>query len=474
MRIPLILNTGGYVLVITGCVKVSIALTGLLYLEHDALWLLVAALITISLGLTLINKRGSRKGYTAREGFMAVTTAWILASACGAIPYLLTNTCDSPVDAFFESISGFTTTGATVIPALEEVSRTIILWRSTTQWLGGLGIILLFIIILPEIPGSIHLFHAETSGPNPHSFKPRLKETLGFLVIIYLALTVIQVFFLILVGEMTAFQAIIHSFSTVSTGGFSSQNYSISAFNHNLIDAVIIVFMFLSGINFHLYYLLLSPGRKKITYNTEFIAYLGLVLITTLLLTLHLWQKIYPELSLSLRYSLFQTVSIITTTGFSTVDYDGWSGFARTLLLLLMFIGGCSGSTAGGIKIARISILLRLAGKEIISMAGYRTRKKEDQQETGILFFFLIYLIIFAFLVLGLTYLELDFVSAFSATAACLGNIGPGLELVGPLSNYADLGPAIKLLLSLAMLLGRLEIYAVLIFFLPNSPKKVN
>lgn len=479
MRLKVISHIIGGLLIFLGVSMLLPMIVGLYYGEKDALDFFFLALVTIPTGLLIYRIFKTSLDIRYREGFAIVTISWILLSAVGSIPFMTTGVFDNFADAFFESISGFTTTGATVIMSLENISHTILFWRSLSHWIGGMGIIVMSLAILPELAGKMQLFKAEVPGPMHERLRPRIRETAKILIWVYLSLTLIQVILLYL-NDLSLFDAIIHSLGTVSTGGFSSRTLSIRAYNSGIIHWIVTLFMFLAGVNLALYYQAFRGRLSVIWRDTEFKVYTGIIVFVTLLITINLRLNVYQDLYQSLKYAAFQVVSIITTTGYSVVDYDIWPPLSRWLLLILMFIGGCAGSTAGGIKIIRVYALVKKCGSELFKLRHPRAVTRltigqkviSDEVSTGILEFFFLYIFVFAISVLCLTSYGIDLISSISAVAATLGNIGPGLELVGPLNSFISLPNAAKYLLSGCMLLGRLEIYTVLVFLFSGLYRK--
>lgn len=452
----------GSILTITGLFMVPSLLAGLFYQESQAISMLISTGLTILIGQSLKGRREIKRIYL-QEAFFVVTMSWILVSIAGSLPYTLSRIC-CLTNGFFESISGFTTTGATIFLYPEDLPKTILLWRSTTQWLGGIGIILLYLALLPEIEGGSLLFYARGPQLNSSHLPKSIKKMAVKLSIIYLLLTTILFLFLITIGRLVPFQALLHSMTTIATGGFASHRDSAGFFQGGA-QYSIILFMILSGISFNNLSLLYSRSRRMILQDRELLLYLSILLFTSSILTIHLYNTLYPSLLKSFRLALFQTSSLLSTTGFSTIDYDGWSPFAKAILLLLMLLGGCSGSTAGGIKIVRIYRLGEEVFREIKRIIGREERRDRERNHTTLSFFFL-YLLLLSIFTVALTYQGLDLVSSFTAAAASLGNIGPGLHLVGPKNSYAQLDSTSKILLCLAMLLGRLEIFTLFAFSL--------
>ena len=479
MRLKVVFSFLGTLLIFIGVSMVVPLITALLYRDIDGIAFIVAMGFTIVVGQVLRNLATGEENLRHREGFAIVTLGWLLISIFGAIPFMLAGVFDNFVDAFFESVSGFTTTGATVIMSLESLSPTILIWRSLMHWLGGMGIIVMSIVILPELAGSMQLFKAEVPGPIHERLKPRIKETAKTLWVVYLILTVVQIIVLALQG-MPLFDALIHSFGTISTGGFSSRTLSVKAYDSLTIDVIMALFMFLAGINLTLHYQVLTGKVKALFNNQEFRFYTLIVVTAITAITINLRLQVYKSVVDSFKYAAFQVTSIISTAGFATVDYDIWPPFSRGILLILMFIGGCAGSTAGGIKVIRIYALMKKGFQELYKVIRPRAvtslkignQAISEEVSTSILGFFFLYIIVFVISTITLTSFGIDLISSISAVAATLGNIGPGLGLIGPLNTYVPLPIVGKLLLSFCMILGRLEIYTVLVFLLSGFWRK--
>ncbi len=429
-------------------------------------------------GLTLF--RSERKELGHREGFAIVGLGWMLVCLLGALPYLFAGTFSSLVNACFESTSGFTTTGATVIQDLEILPKGILFWRSLTHWLGGMGIILLSMAILPMLGvGGMQLYRAEVPGPVPDRLKPRIRETAKTLWMVYVLISLLEVVFL-LIGGMSLFDAVCHTFGTMATGGFSTHNASISHYGSAYIEGVITVFMFVAGANFALHYQFLLGNPRRYLQDTEFRFYLFSILFITGGVLLVLWGGSYDTGTASFRYAVFQVTSILTTTGYVTADYEQWPLAVQYILFALMFFGGCAGSTGGSVKCIRILLLLKQAYKEIYrlihphAIATIKLGKKTVPPDVmeSVLGFSLVYLGIFVVASLLMSWLGLDFKSALASVAACIGNVGPGLGAVGPVKTYLPIVPTGKWILMLCMIMGRLEIFTLLILFLPQFWKK--
>lgn len=428
-----------------------------------------------------------------RETLALVGIGWLMTAFYGALPYVLSGELafDS---AYFESMSGFTTTGATVLDDIESLPKSLLFWRSFTHWLGGLGIILLLIIILPFLgAGGKLLYRSEMPGLDKSSIRPRIKDSAIILLKIYLFLTV-SLTLLLWVSGMSLFDSLCHTFATLATGGFSTRQNSIAAYNSPLIEAILVIFMIIAGTSFSLLFCLSQGDYKKFLKNAEFRFYILLLAASSLLITLNLHAADHslpgpigvenlstsPDIWDHVRASVFHTVSIMTTTGFCTVDFDLWPHFSRALLVILMFVGGCSGSTGGGLKVVRVFLLLKLVYKHLentFQPKNIRVLRVDEliipnEHQKSLLTFFTIYIFATILGTLYLAYLKLPLTSSFSAVAACLNNIGPGLELVGAVESYSFLPASGKLLLSLLMAMGRLELYAICTLFIPSFWKR--
>ena len=424
--------------------------------------------------LTYHGRKEGRMGI--REGFAIVSGAWILTSLSGALPFYLSNAVPSYIDGVFETVSGLTTTGASVIDNVEALSNSILLWRSLTHWLGGMGIIVLFIVFLPKIgAGAVHLFNAEVPGPMAERVLPRIRDNAARLWQIYVGFTVLQMVLLVLAG-MSWFDSINHSFATMATGGFSTKNSSIMYYDNTAIELIIVVFMIIAGGNFGLYFLAWSRGLKHIWQDTEFRIYLAIIAGATLVISLSLWLAGGKEILSSLRLALFQVVAIMTTTGFASADFDKWPSLAKIVLFLLMFIGGSAGSTAGGIKVARMILLMKLGWAELrravhpraVMSINYGGKHVDPLLLNTVAVFFFLFMAIFGLATILLSATGLEPFDAMSAVAATLGNVGPGFGIVGPTTTYSSINTFGEVVLIVCMLLGRLELFTLLVVLQPE------
>ncbi len=470
------------ILMIVGLAMLLPLFWSLYYDEYDSYALALSCGITYLIGVIGYKKTKREGNFLSKEIFVIVTLGWLLASLFGSLPYVFTRIFPTYADAFFETMSGFTTTGASVLTDIETLPHGLLFWRSLTQWLGGMGIIVLFIALFPSIgTGGMQMFHAETPGGNfVKKLKPRISETAKILWSIYLLMTVTLAVLLWLLG-MPLFDALCHTFGTVATAGFSTKNISIGYYNSAAIQWVITIFMFLAGINFTLYYKAFRTKSLGVyAHNEEFKLYSFFVLVAVFLVVCSNYSGSIATLDDTIREATFQVVSLLTTTGYATVNYNQWSYFAQTVLVVLMFIGGCMGSTGSSIKVGRILVLLKQAKLELVRCFHPHAvlRLKIDGKSIGqdnvinILQFFFLFLAIAALGTMFMTFWGFDFVTSFTATVSCLSNIGPGLALVGPVENFAFLPDVTKYFLSFLMLLGRLEIYTVLVLFLPSFWRK--
>lgn len=416
----------------------------------------------------------------AKDGLAIVGLSWIAVSFLGALPFYLSGVTPTFTDAFFETVSGFTTTGATILTWIEGQPRGVLFWRSLTHWLGGMGIIVLSVALLPAIGrGAYALYRAEAPGPTAERVRPRMKETAKTLWTVYFILSAVETL-LLLAGGMPLFDALCHTFGTMATGGFSTKDASIAGYG-SYIQWVIVGFMFLAGCNFILHYQGLRGKVKSYWRNEEFRVYLAIVLVLIPLFTVILALSGQGFSESTVRQSTFQIVSILTTTGYTTADFNLWPAFLKISLVCLMFVGGCAGSTGGGMKVIRVYIALKMGVKSIIQVIlpnaimplKIDSKPVSDTYVVRAAAFFIIYMFLFVFGTVVLTITEnTDLVTAFAASVACLSNIGPGLGQVGAVENYAWISPVGKWILSFLMLAGRLELYSILILFVPDTWRK--
>lgn len=454
-------------------------LTSVIYREKCFFALLISAFIALSAGflLTKLFKKKDSMIYV-KEGMTIVALAWILMSVVGALPFVISGEIPSFFDAFFETVSGFTTTGASILTDVESMSKGLLFWRSFTHWIGGMGVLVFIMAIFPQESGrSIHIMRAEMPGPIVGKLVPKIRETAKILYLIYVFMTIIEIT-LLCIGKMPLFESIVHTFGTAGTGGFGVRADSIRSYSPYL-QWVITIFMLLFGINFNLYYLILAKKLKTALKSSELWCYLAIVAISTAAITVNIYSQ-YSSASEAIRHSSFQVASIMTTTGYATTDFNLWPDFSKALLLVLMFIGGCAGSTAGGLKVSRVILLAKAAFRDLkhtlhprsVESVKFEGKKVDSKTINGVTTYFALYSVILITIFLLLSIDKYDFETSFSATVSCFNNIGPGLGAAGPAANYAGFSDPSKVLLSFAMLLGRLEIYPLLLAFTPTLWKK--
>ncbi|HHV98374.1 MAG TPA: TrkH family potassium uptake protein [Clostridiaceae bacterium] len=448
-------------------------LISIIYKQKDTMAFAVCIALTGILGFAMSNLPSRSDTIKIREGVVIVSLGWFLISVFGSIPFVFSGAVDSFVDAFFETVSGFTTTGATVINNVEALPKGLLFWRSFTHWIGGMGILVFTVAFLPAMGiGSFQLYKAESPGPTADRIVPRLRDMAKILYMIYISMTVLEIILLVL-GGMSLFESALYTFGSVGTGGFSTRNASVAAYDSTYIHIVISVFLILSGVNFQLYYIMFKGRIKEALKDQELRFYIGVIAISVILIALDIHFSIYKNFGKSLRDSLFQVSSIITTTGYSTANYDNWPTFSKGILFILMFIGGCAGSTAGGMKSIRILVLIKMIKREIMKIFHPRAvvpvklghKVLPNDLLISISTFSILYIFIFVLGTLIVSLEGIDLVSASSAVAATLGNIGIGLGLVGPAQNFSQFSEPIKFLFSFLMLIGRLEIFTVLALF---------
>ncbi len=477
LNIRVVLLVMGLLLIVEAVFMLITAGVSAIYGEYDLPYFLWSALICISTGglLFLTNYKISRS-IGKREGYVIVTLVWLVFSFFGLLPFWLSKAIPSFTDAFFETMSGFTTTGSSILEDIEALPHGMLFWRSIIQWLGGMGIIVLSLAILPVLGvGGMQLFVAEVPGPVPDKLHPRIADTAKRLWVIYVFYTFLEVI-LLWIGGMTLFDAVCHSFTTMATGGYSTKQASVAYYDSPFIQYVIIAFMFIAGVNFTLSYSAFNGNFKRIIKDEEFKYYTGFVLFTTLLVgTVIYFSESNMTIETSFRDSLFQVVSMITTTGYATADYLVWVPTLAIVMFMLMFVGGSAGSTGGGIKVMRIVILLKNAYYELrrlihpnaVIPVRYNSKAVSPTVVTNVLAFIVIYMLIVGISMVVMSIMGYDLDTSIGAVATCIGNIGPGLGEVGPAANFAHIPDFGKWFLSFLMLIGRLEIFTVVLLFSP-------
>ncbi len=476
MNYRMVLYNVGRILLVEAALLAIPAIVAIFYGENTlfSFALTIAALTVV--GLPAIYKKPKNQSIYAKDGYVIVALSWILMSLFGALPFTFSGHIPNFVDAFFETVSGFTTTGSTILSNIESLPKSLLFWRSFTHWIGGMGILVFVIAILPKTESSsMHVMRAEVPGPTVGKLVSKLRASARILYGIYCVMTLVQVV-LLFAGGMPLFDSIVNSFATAGTGGFAVLNNSIEGYNSVYAEMVIAVFMLLFGVNFNIYYMfLIKQGRQAIK-NEELRYYLGIVLGSIVLIAVCLANTKY-SIGDSIRYAVFQVASIVTTTGFSTANFDTWPVFTKIILVFLMFIGACAGSTGGGIKVSRLMILIKSGLRDIkkaINPRSIETVKVdkhtvEEPVVKSVSVFFATYMILIAVSSLIISIDGRDIVTTFTSVIACIGNIGPGLGAVGPYGNFADFSVMSKLILSFDMLAGRLELIPMLMLFSPYA-----
>jgi len=473
-----IIKVLGYLLLIEAGLMMPSLLVALYYDSSDKTGILTSILITLVVGFVMSRvSKYKDQDIQGKEGLAIVGFGWILVSVFGALPFVLSGTIPSWVDAFFETVSGFTTTGASIVDNIESFPKGVLFWRSFTHWIGGMGILVFTVAILPMLGlGGFLVYKIESPGPMAERIVPRVRDTAKILYTIYTVITIIQVILLVL-GGMPLYDSILHTFGTVGTGGFGIKSNSIGYYKSTYIHLVIGTFMIMCGTNFSLYYSIIKGKWRDVIRDQELRQYLGIILVSVLLIAIDIYESMnYNNFGLALRDSYFQVGSIITTTGYATVDFDKWPTFSKLILFALMFIGGCAGSTAGGMKNIRILILIKAIRREFYKMLHPRAiipikvndRSISSDTVIGTSAFFMLYILIFILGTIVISLDGVDFESSTTAVAATLGNIGPAFGVAGPARNYSQFSNMSKLFMCGFMLLGRLELFTLIIMFNPR------
>lgn len=469
----------GWVFIIEAALMAPSALVAVLYSERS-IWAFAAAIgLCLLLGVPLVRKQPANKVFYAKEGCVTVALSWIVMSLMGALPFVFSGVIPSIVDAMFETVSGFTTTGASILKDVEVLPRCMLFWRSFTHWIGGMGVLVFLLCLLPMSGGgySMNLMKAESPGPSVSKLVPKVRSTAKLLYGLYVALSLLELT-LLLLGSMPLLDALCTTFGTAGTGGFGIKNSSIGEYSA-YIQSIVTIFMILFGINFNVYFLLYMRKPKEALRCEEAGWYLAIIAASTLIITVFI-RNSFPDLATAFRHAAFQVGSIITTTGFSTVDFNVWPAVPRAILVLLMFIGACAGSTGGGIKVSRIVLLFRTMTREIgqiihphmVKKLKFEGRVVGQKVLRSVNAFMVAYVLIFAVSTLFVCLDGFDLVTSFTSVAATLNNIGPGLELVGPASNFSCFSDLSKIVLIFDMLAGRLEIFPLLVLFFRDTWKK--
>ena len=477
MNFRLVFRVAGKTLMVLAASMLLSLLVCLLYREDPVPFLLAIA-ITGAAGF-LLSLIPSDDHFFPREGFFAVALIWLLVGACGALPFYFCGFFETYIDCFFESVSGFTTTGSSILTAVEPLPKGILFWRSFMHWLGGMGVLVLTIALLPSLGGrTVHLMKAESPGPIVSKLVPKSSQSSKILYGIYCVMTAAQILLLRIAG-MPWYDSIVNTFATAGTGGFAIKNTSIAAYGNPTFEIIITVFMLLFSVNFSVYFLIVCGKVRQALKSDELRFFVGVVAASSILIAVNIYH-LFGTVGDSLRHAAFQVASIISTTGFASTDFDKWPEFSRTLLVLLMFIGACAGSTGGAIKCSRVLLLIRAIRREIrqiihpravnvVKLDGHVVDEK-DLRST--MLFFAAYMFITLIATLLVSVDDFSFGSTFTAVVTCIGNVGPGLEMVGPMGNFSAFSGFSKLVLSLCMILGRLEIIPILVLFSGTAWKR--
>ena len=476
MNYKLIFHTIGKILLIEAILLIFPLIVNFIYQEENLFAFSLTISILMVVGTLLIMIKPKNKRMFVREGFVIVGLAWIVLSLFGALPFALSGEIPNYINAVFETVSGFTTTGASILNDVEAMSKSMLFWRSFTHWIGGMGVLVFVLAILPNSEGqNIYLLKAESTGPQVGKLVSKVRFTARILYVIYFVLTLLEVI-LLLVGGNSWYESIVMSFGTAGTGGFGIYADSVGGFNIYS-QVVIAIFMMIFGINFNIYYLVIIGKIKQAIKSEELRWYLGIILLSTTMITINLMVNLNQTFAIALKDAYFQVSSIMTTTGFATVDFNLWPTFSKVILIMIMFVGGCAGSTGGGIKVSRIVILFKSLKREVqkllhpnsvapIKMEG---EVVEGSVVKGVNLYFAFVMILLFIGTLLVSFDGLDFTSTFTGVIACINNIGPGLNLVGPMGNFDCFSYFSKIILSVLMLIGRLEVYPILILFLPKT-----
>ncbi len=476
MNRRMVFYTLGKVILIEAALLVPSLAVSLIYKNSCVSSFAITIAVAFAAGLILsVAFKPKTKVIYAKEGFVTVALAWIAMSLIGALPFYISKEIPSYIDAFFETVSGFTTTGASILTDVESMSKGLLFWRSFTHWLGGMGVLVFLMAVVPsDSDRSIHLLRAEVPGPTFGKFVPRISKTAKILYIIYIALTAIEAI-LLLCGDMNLFESLVHAFGTAGTGGFGVKGDSIGGYSAYS-QWVITAFMLIFGLNFNLYFLIIIKKVKAALKSEELWTFIAIVAVATCLIAANIYKTV-SGLEEAFRTSAFQVATIVSTTGYATTNFDLWPNFSKGILFVLMFIGGCAGSTAGGFKLARVMVIFKLIKREFRHMLHPRSvgvvkvegKRVSDDVLKSVNAYFGIYVVCLAVAFLLICYEPFDFQTNISAVVACFNNVGPGFGAVGPAMNYAGYSAFSKVVLSFAMLLGRLEIYPIVFMFIPST-----
>lgn len=482
MNFKVVLKTLGIVLICEAFLMLPSLFVACLYRGTDIKAFLYSIAMCLVVGGLLALIKPVNSNIYAKDGFAIVALSWLLVSFFGTMPFYFSKSIPSFIDAFFETVSGFTTTGSSLLPNVEIFPKGILFWRSFTHWVGGMGVLVLTLAVLPTASAKMfHVMKAESPGPSPDKIVPKLGQTAKILYLIYFIMTIFLIVLLCAAG-MPLYDACIHAFGTAGTGGFSNMNKSVGAYNNVYVDIILTVAMFMFSINISLYYQLLKGNVKTVFKNDELRFHVGIVITSIVLIAVNIHGKYFDSFLTSLRYSAFQVSSIVSTTGYATTDFNLWPTFSKAILFFLMFLGGCAGSTAGAMKNIRVLLLLKNVKREMVHAIhprSYNTvrisgKAVDEKILSAVTLFFCAYMIIYVIAVLIVSTDGFDMETTLSSVAATLGNVGPGFGLVGPTGNFSQFSSISKIVFSIIMIIGRLEIFPLLLLFMPSFWKKVN
>ncbi len=479
MNYLMVLKVLGNVIKYEALVMILPLIVSLYYGGGDANSFIVTIIIMLVSGILMSLIKPKKKAFYAKDGFLAVAICWVAISIFGALPFYISGSIPSFVDCIFETVSGFTTTGATILQEVQSLPKGILFWRSFTHWIGGMGVLIFTLALMPSIGGNtIHLLRAESPGPAPGKVVPRIKQTAKIMYLIYFVMTIIQIILLLFAG-LDFYDALVHAFGTAGTGGFSNMNSSVGAYNNVYVEVIITVFMLLFGVNFTVYFHIITGNIKQAFKNEEVKYYFLMVFVSMVIIAFNIKGLNGNSLWESFRQSSFQVASIVTTTGYATANFDLWPTLSKSILALLMLTGCCAGSTGGGIKTVRIVLLFKAIKRDINKIIHPRMvnsvkldgKVVDDKviSEVGLFIFAYMALIVIAVLVVSID--GMDFESTVTSVFATIGNIGPGFKVVGPIGNFSSFSPLSKIVFSFCMLAGRLEIYPMLIILRPSMWK---
>lgn len=478
MNFSMIVYILGWILNFEALFMVIPLAAAIIFGDNTILPILLTMGICAAIGLPITRKKPKESSLHSRDGYVIVSLSWIILSAFGALPFVFSGAIPNYIDALFETVSGFTTTGASILSDVEAVPKSLLIWRSFTHWIGGMGVLVFIMAFLPLSGGqNMHIMKAESPGPSVSKLVPRIKTTALLLYAIYFVLTLIE-FILLLFGGMPVFDALNTTFATAGTGGFSVKNNGLASYSET-VRAIVTIFMILFSLNFNIYFLIFSKKFKDAFKMSEIWYYLAIIAAATSIITINI-KGMFPSTREAFGNAIFTVSSIISSTGFTAVDFNLWPEISRTILVLLMFIGACAGSTGGGIKVYRIVILFKSMGKELQTLIHPKQVKKiridsheiEHEVIRSVNVFMVCFILVFVISLLCISFEDYDMVTNFTAVATTINNIGPGLELVGPTSNFAFFSPFSKLVLIFDMLAGRLELFPMLLLFSPVTWKK--